>query len=288
MSYKLSRKVKTVKKTRDIFISYKRVDGELYAKKLYAALVDVGYSVFLDSEILQSGKYEQVIMERITASTDFIVILTKSLENDSGTEWVGKEIDAAVEGGCNVIPIYYTAPSALAPSIAYVNEYNGINALECDESMILSRLISTLLMSNQDISYKENPKKDEETNLRDYLHRHTTNAFISMARSARDVGRMHDSNYSLAVLAQQSEYDIISCMWVLVFKCRQFIEMVPNDSTPHIELVKAIMRMVEDVLANLAVLTDEGKLDSANRFFEKEHDLIEQAIALIASDALDV
>jgi hypothetical protein len=76
-------------------------------------------------------------------------------------------------------------------------------------------------------------------------------------------------------------------MWALVFKCRQFIEMVPNDSAPHIELVKGVMRMVEDVLAGFAVLTDEGKLDSANRFFNKEHALIERIIELIASDALD-
>lgn len=276
-----------MKKTRDIFISYKRVDGENYAKELYQVLIDAGYSVFLDTETLQSGKYEQVILERIQASTDFIVILTKSLEDDSAAQWVKKEIDAAVVGGCNIIPLYYTAPSALAKSIAYVNEYNGINAFECDESEILSKLIGTLLKSNQDIAYKEDPEKDEETNLHDYLHRHTTYAFVQIAREALAAGNVHDSNYSLAVLASQSGYDIISCMWVLVFKCRQFIEMVPKDSAPHIELVKVIMRMVEDVLANFAVLTDEGKIDSANRFFNKEHDLIEETIALIASDALD-
>lgn len=276
-----------MKKTRDIFISYKRTDGKEYAKELYRSLVDVGYSVFLDTEILQSGKYEQAIMERIAASTDFIVILTKSLESDSASVWVKKEIDEAIDKGCNIIPIYYTAPSCLAKSIDYINEYNGINALECDEGAILARLVGTLLMSNQDISFKDDPEKDDETNLSDYLHRHTTRAFIELARGALDAGNIHDSNYSLAVLASQSGYDIMSCIWVLVFKCRQYIEMAPNDSAPHMELVKVIMRMVEDVLAGFAVLTDEGKLDSVNRFFDKEHDLIEKVIELIASDALD-
>ena len=276
-----------MKKTKDIFISYKRADGEGHAKRLYQLLIDAGYSVFLDTEVLQNGKYAEAIMERIRSTTDFIVIVTPSFSDETAVEWVKKELDQAIEAGCNVIPVYYAEPNTLAESIAYVNDYNGVNARIRDESGVLAQLVGTLLLSNQDISFKDDPQKDDETNLMDYMHRHSTRAFMEVAIGALRDGDVHGSNYSLALLADQSDYDVISCMWVFLFKCNQLISAVPDTAAPHMEFVKILMRMIEDVLAGCAVLTDEGKLDSANRYFPKERKLIQDVIELIASDGLD-
>jgi len=276
-----------MKKTKDVFISYKRVDGSEKASELFRELTELGYSVFLDTEILQNGKYENAIHQRIDDSTDFIVIVTKSFADDSAVQWIKKELDWAIKSDSNIIPIYYAKPESVAESVAELNEYNGINAAALTIEEVVSGLAGNLLNSNQDLAYKEDKSKDEFTNIKDYMHRHTTRAFMELAIGSAQDGEINDSNYSLALLAQESDYDVISCMWILVYKCMQILSDFPETEDIKFETVKSFMSLVEDTLGKCAILIDEGKLDSANRYFPDLRSLLEKLIQVIKDGHMD-
>lgn len=276
-----------MKKTKDIFISYKRSDGKTHAKYLYKELISLGYSVFLDTEVLQNGKYEPAILERIKNSTDFIIIVTPDFADDTALLWIKKEVDCALQFHCNIVPIYYTNPENIGANVRVINEYNGINARDKDYSAVTSLLAGTFLQSNPDISFKEDPQKDDLSNLKDYLHKHTTNGFMEFAMGAYADGQIHDSNYSLALLAQESDYDIISCLWVIMFKCNRMLDKIPDNVIANFDFLKSLLGFVETMLADCAILVDEGKLDTANRFLPECRDLLFKIIDGITSDELD-
>lgn len=276
-----------MKKTKDIFISYKRSDGASIAEELYDAMMMAGYSVFLDKEILQSGKYEDTILQRIKESTDFIVIVTPSFQNDSEVDWILKEYLCAVESDCNIIPLYYIDPSSISSKIGSLNAYNGINAANVELVEVVSQLVDRLLLSDQDISYKRDESKEELDDFSDYMHRHTARAFVELVRGALQDGEICDANHSMAILAQETDYDVIACMWVLVFKCRQLIDSIPDDVSENFYMVKSMLSLVEDTLAQYAILIDEGKLDTANRFFPNLRNLLVNIIEVIGSDKFE-
>lgn len=278
-----------MKKTKDVFISYKRIDGKAYAHEFYEELSSLGYSVFLDTEILQNGKYESAIMQRIADSTDFLIIITPSLQQDGEVGWLKKEVDFAIEKGKNIIPIYYISPDTLCPSLQAINEYNGIKMSESSFTDAINALIGRLMLSTQDITYKSDPKKsDEETldDLRAYMHRHTTRAFMELAIGAAQEGELHDENYSLALLAQESDYDVISFLWILAFKCKKYLSAIPPELDEIVPVFNLFIPLIEDTLAAYAILIDEGKLDTGSRYFPKLRKLMDSIIDFLLSDTI--
>lgn len=116
-----------------IFISYRRIGGDVTAHLFYERLKSEGYSVFIDVESLGSGKFGNYLLDKINECSDFIIIL------DSGTldrcwdrdDWVRKEIEKAIEEKKNIIPVLakgFVFPEKLPDSIAVLTEYNGITA----------------------------------------------------------------------------------------------------------------------------------------------------------------
>lgn len=134
---------------------------------------------------------------------------------------------------------------------------------------------------------KDSEIAEELAEIKDYLHKHTTKAFMELALGALEDGQMHDSNYSLALLAQESKYDVISCLWVVIFKCNQLLQGISEEMSPKLDLLMSLMRMVENILADYSILIDEGKLESANKFFPKAKKILKDVIAVIEAGALD-
>ena len=128
---------------------------------------------------------------------------------------------------------------------------------------------------------------EEFAELKKYLHEHTTKAFIQLAQEAYEEREIKDSNLFLALMAQDSKYDIISCLWVIIFKCNQLLQGISEELSPRMDLLMSLMRMVENILADYSVLIDEGKLESANKFFPKAKKLLNNVIAAIEAGALD-
>ncbi len=89
-----------------VFISYRRANKYI-ALAIYQDLRDHNFDVFFDYESINSGDYEQIIIENIHSRAHFIIILTPSALdrcNEPG-DWVRREIEAAIDAKRNIVPI---------------------------------------------------------------------------------------------------------------------------------------------------------------------------------------
>ena len=91
----------------DIFISYRRDGGFEVADSMYQRLIAAGYAAFLDIEQLNSGTFNTKLLEVIDGCKDFILILPPHALDRCNDEndWVRKEVEHAIKGGKNIIPI---------------------------------------------------------------------------------------------------------------------------------------------------------------------------------------
>lgn len=117
----------------DIFISYRRDNGEQSAKAIYDKLRERGYSVFLDVEALRSGAFNQKLYAVIEECQDVIVILSPdALERCMNEDdWVRLEITHAIKCKKNVVPIMlrgFAFPKALPQDIDSLRYQNGLQA----------------------------------------------------------------------------------------------------------------------------------------------------------------
>ncbi|XP_052799930.1 NAD(+) hydrolase SARM1-like isoform X1 [Mya arenaria] len=125
----------TSDKTIDAFISYRRTNGAQLASLLKVHLQLRGFSVFLDIERLNAGKFDEGLLTSIGHSKNFILVLTAdALERCIGDtqrkDWVHREIAAAMESKCNIIPVtdnfMWPTPDSLPEDIRQICYFNGI------------------------------------------------------------------------------------------------------------------------------------------------------------------
>lgn len=90
----------------DIFISYRR-DGFHQANLFYTRLQALGYRVFMDVETLNSGKFNEQLLDVISKCKDFILVLPPNALDRCNNEgdWVRREVMCAMEHKKNIIPI---------------------------------------------------------------------------------------------------------------------------------------------------------------------------------------
>ncbi len=89
-----------------VFISY-RHENKYIALAIYQDLRAYDYDVFVDYESINSGDFEQIIIENIKSHAHFIVVLTpSSLDRcDEPRDWLRREIETAMEYKRNIVPI---------------------------------------------------------------------------------------------------------------------------------------------------------------------------------------
>ena len=121
----------------DIFISYRRAGGFEVADSVYQRLVAKHYSAFLDMEQLNAGTFNTKLLDVIDGCKDFILILPPhALDRCSDEEdWVRREVEHAIKGGKNIIPIMlrgfeWPAKESLPESLRELPNYNGITAAD--------------------------------------------------------------------------------------------------------------------------------------------------------------
>lgn len=124
-----------MKQKYDIFISYRRDGGLELADSIYQRLINAGYSVFIDLEQLNSGKFNTKLLNVIENCTDFIIVLPpNALDRCSDSEdWVRLEIEHAKKHNKNIIPIMlrgfeWPEKNSLPNSLQDIYTYNGISA----------------------------------------------------------------------------------------------------------------------------------------------------------------
>lgn len=96
-----------MKKKYDIFISYRREGGINSAIALHSTLLSMNYRAFLDVNNLQSGKFDEALLDVIEHCKDFLLVLSPGALDRCVNEddWVRREVTYAMERGKNIIPI---------------------------------------------------------------------------------------------------------------------------------------------------------------------------------------
>ncbi|XP_043282971.1 NAD(+) hydrolase sarm1 [Venturia canescens] len=122
-------------KSLDVFVSYRRSNGSQLASLLKVHLQLRGFSVFIDVERLEAGKFDNNLLQSIRQAKHFLLVLTpKALErctqDTEGKDWVHREIVAALQSQCNIIPIIdnfqWPEPEELPEDMRAVCHFNGV------------------------------------------------------------------------------------------------------------------------------------------------------------------
>ena len=144
----------------NIFISYRRDGGEVFAQLLYDRLVQQGYSVFYDVSSLRSGRYDQKLYKYLDECQDALIILSPhALERCSvPDDWVAKEISYLIQNNKNIIPIIlrgFDFPSILPDTIKDLPNYNALTVGNMQSfSWFIEQLTSKFLISDSTIERK--------------------------------------------------------------------------------------------------------------------------------------
>ncbi|XP_036124804.1 NAD(+) hydrolase SARM1 [Molossus molossus] len=119
----------------DVFISYRRSSGSQLASLLKVHLQLHGFSVFIDVEKLEAGKFEDKLIQSVMGARNFVLVLSagaldKCMQDHDCKDWVHKEIVTALSCGKNIVPIIdgfeWPEPQALPEDMQAVLTFNGI------------------------------------------------------------------------------------------------------------------------------------------------------------------
>ncbi|KAE8742776.1 hypothetical protein FOCC_FOCC011704 [Frankliniella occidentalis] len=119
----------------DVFVSYRRSNGSQLASLLKVHLQLRGFRVFIDVERLEAGKFDNNLLQSIRQARHFLLVLTpKALDrcrdDPECKDWVHKEIVAALQSQCNIIPIIdnftWPDPETLPEDMRAVCHFNGV------------------------------------------------------------------------------------------------------------------------------------------------------------------
>ncbi|CAD7083016.1 unnamed protein product [Hermetia illucens] len=122
-------------KTLDVFVSYRRSNGSQLASLLKVHLQLRGFSVFIDVERLEAGKFDNNLLNSIRQAKHFILVLTPNAlercsEDHECKDWVHREIVAALTSNCNIIPIIdnfqWPEPEELPEDMRSICHFNAI------------------------------------------------------------------------------------------------------------------------------------------------------------------
>ncbi|XP_037631877.1 NAD(+) hydrolase SARM1 [Sebastes umbrosus] len=119
----------------DVFISYRRTTGSQLASLLKVHLQVRGYSVFIDVEKLEAGKFQDKLIQSVQRARNFILVLSanaldKCMGDTDMKDWVHKEIVTAMAGKKNIVPVtdnfMWPDPMSLPEDMRAILNFNGI------------------------------------------------------------------------------------------------------------------------------------------------------------------
>ncbi|XP_023021825.2 sterile alpha and Armadillo motif isoform X5 [Leptinotarsa decemlineata] len=122
-------------KSLDVFVSYRRSNGSQLASLLKVHLQLRGFSVFIDVERLEAGKFDNNLLQSIQKAKHFLLVLTpnaldRCVDDIDRKDWVHREICAALSANCNIIPIIdnFTFPETetLPEDMRQVCHFNAV------------------------------------------------------------------------------------------------------------------------------------------------------------------
>ncbi|XP_026329164.1 sterile alpha and TIR motif-containing protein 1 isoform X4 [Hyposmocoma kahamanoa] len=124
-----------MEKNLDVFVSYRRSNGSQLASLLKVHLQLRGFSVFIDVERLEAGKFDNNLLQSIRQAKHFLLVLTpyaldRCKHDNEQKDWVHREIVAALQSQCNIVPIIdnfeWPEPEHLPEDMRAVCHFNGV------------------------------------------------------------------------------------------------------------------------------------------------------------------
>lgn len=116
------------------------------------------FTVFIDVERLEAGKFDNNLLQSISQAKYFLLVLTpnaldRCLGDDERKDWVHREIVAALESNCKIIPIIdnfqWPLPEDLPEDMRAVCYFNGVRWVHDYQVRVLVKLsILNLFFSN--------------------------------------------------------------------------------------------------------------------------------------------
>ncbi|KAM6933687.1 NAD(+) hydrolase SARM1 [Xenentodon cancila] len=143
----------------DVFISYRRTTGSQLASLLKVHLQVRGFSVFIDVEKLESGKFEDKLIQSVQRARNFILVLSanaldKCMGDTAMKDWVHKEIVTALAGKKNIVPVtdnfMWPDPTSLPDDMRAILNFNGIKWSHEYQEATIEKIIR-FLKENQDL-----------------------------------------------------------------------------------------------------------------------------------------
>ncbi|XP_030385508.1 sterile alpha and TIR motif-containing protein 1 isoform X3 [Scaptodrosophila lebanonensis] len=137
-------------KTLDVFVSYRRSNGSQLASLLKVHLQLRGFSVFIDVERLEAGKFDNGLLNSIRQAKNFVLVLTpqalhRCIDDGECKDWVHREIVAALNSNCNIIPIMDTnfnwpETERLPEDMRSVAHFNGVTWIHDYQDACIDKL----------------------------------------------------------------------------------------------------------------------------------------------------
>nr|NP_001369041.1 sterile alpha and armadillo motif, isoform L [Drosophila melanogaster]QJC18610.1 sterile alpha and armadillo motif, isoform L [Drosophila melanogaster] len=137
-------------KTLDVFVSYRRSNGSQLASLLKVHLQLRGFSVFIDVERLEAGKFDNGLLNSIRQAKNFVLVLTpdalhRCINDEDCKDWVHREIVAALNSNCNIIPIIdqqfdWPEVERLPEDMRSVAHFNGVNWIHDYQDACIDKL----------------------------------------------------------------------------------------------------------------------------------------------------
>ncbi|XP_045785064.1 NAD(+) hydrolase sarm1 isoform X2 [Maniola jurtina] len=140
-------------KNLDVFVSYRRSNGSQLASLLKVHLQVRGFTVFIDVERLEAGKFDNNLLRSIRQAKHFLLVLTpNALErckhDNEQKDWVHREIVAALQSQCNIVPIIdnfeWPEPEELPEDMRAVCHFNGVRWIHDYQDACVEKLESFL------------------------------------------------------------------------------------------------------------------------------------------------
>ncbi|XP_032513838.2 NAD(+) hydrolase sarm1 isoform X3 [Danaus plexippus] len=142
-----------MEKNLDVFVSYRRSNGSQLASLLKVHLQLRGFTVFIDVERLEAGKFDNNLLQSIRQAKHFLLVLTpNALErckhDNEQKDWVHREIVAALQSQCNIVPIIdnfqWPEPEELPEDMRAVCHFNGVRWIHDYQDACVEKLESFL------------------------------------------------------------------------------------------------------------------------------------------------
>ncbi|KAM3615428.1 uncharacterized protein V6R79_002156 [Siganus canaliculatus] len=155
----------------DVFISYRRTTGSQLASLLKVHLQVRGYSVFIDVEKLEAGKFEDKLIQSVQRARNFILVLSanaldKCMGDTAMKDWVHKEIATALAGKKNIVPVTdnftWPDPMSLPEDMRAILKFNGIKWSHEYQEATIEKILRFLKGNQEQVDGPGNSKEPKK------------------------------------------------------------------------------------------------------------------------------